>query len=79
MTKGDAAEWLKLTSNVCIIPNLVHLNDTGRISECSSKTAIYVGRFSKQKDIGTLLKIWKIVNQRHPDWQLWRATRRIDC
>jgi glycosyltransferase involved in cell wall biosynthesis len=29
-----------------------------------------VGRFSTQKGIPDLLKIWKLVYQRHPDWQL---------
>ena len=31
---------------------------------------IFVGRFSHQKDIGSLIRIWEIVNRRHPDWQL---------
>ena len=70
LTKGDANEWQKLTSKVCVIPNLVHLNDANSVSDCILKTAIYVGRYSKQKDIGILLQIWELVNQRHPDWEL---------
>lgn len=70
LTKGDANEWQKLTSKVCVIPNLVHLNDAFCVSDCTSKSAIYVGRYSKQKDIGILLQIWELVNQRHPDWEL---------
>lgn len=70
LTNGDASNWRKRNSNVCVIPNLVHLNNTGYYSTCEAKTVIYVGRFSKQKDIGSLLKIWAIVYQRHPDWNL---------
>ena len=70
LTNADAAEWKKITSNVCIIPNVVHYNETGHVSDCCSKTVIFVGRYSYQKDINSLLRIWKIVHQRHPDWQL---------
>ena len=70
LTKGDADEWLKLTPNVCVIPNVVHLNDDGIYSDCTAKSVVYVGRYSKQKDIGSLLRIWTLVHQRHPDWCL---------
>lgn len=70
LTKGDAEEWRKLTSKVCVIPNVVHLNESETFSDCRSKSVIFVGRFSKQKDIGSLLHIWALVHQRHPDWCL---------
>lgn len=70
LTQGDAAEWRKLTPRVCVIPNVVHLNDSGFYSDCTAKSVIFVGRFSKQKDIGSLLYIWKLVHQRRPDWCL---------
>ena len=70
LTQGDAAEWRKLTPCVCVIPNVVHLNDSGLYSDCTAKSAIFVGRFSKQKDVGSLLHIWKFVHERHPDWCL---------
>lgn len=70
LTQGDAADWKKINHNVRVIPNLVHLNDSGKLSDCSSKKAIYVGRFSKQKDIDILIRIWSLVHDRHPDWQL---------
>ena len=69
-TQGDAVEWEKRKVAVKVIPNVVHLNATGRISDCSSKSVIFVGRYSYQKDIRILLKIWEIVHQRYPDWQL---------
>lgn len=70
LSKGDALEWKKINPHVEIIPNVVHLNNTGRYSTCNCKSVIFVGRYSFQKDIESLLQIWKIVNQRHPDWQL---------
>lgn len=70
LTKGDAKEWYKLTSKVSVIPNPVHLNGTGCVCDYNSKSIIFVGRFSKQKDIGTLLQIWEMVYQRYSDWHL---------
>jgi glycosyltransferase involved in cell wall biosynthesis len=70
LTKGDAKEWKKLTPKVCVISNVVRLNESGSYSACTAKSVIYVGRFSKQKDVGSLLRIWNIVYQRHPDWCL---------
>lgn len=70
LTEGDALEWRKVTNHVSVIPNVVHLNETGCYSDCSSKSVIFVGRYSYQKDIRTLLKIWEQVHQRHSDWSL---------
>jgi len=70
LTEGDALEWRKVTNHVSVIPNVVHLNETGHYSDCCSKSVIFVGRYSYQKDIRTLLKIWEQVHQRHPDWSL---------
>lgn len=70
LTQGDAAEWRKMTPNVCVIPNVVHLNDSGVYSDCTAKSAIFVGRFSKQKNVGSLLRIWMLVHERYPDWCL---------
>ncbi len=70
LTEGDASEWRKINSHVCIIPNIVHLNDSGSYSDCEAESVIFVGRFSKQKDIKSLLEIWKIVHERKPKWQL---------
>ena len=70
LTQGDALEWKKLTPHVCVIPNLVHLNESGLYTDWNAQSAIFVGRFTKQKDIGSLLRIWSLVYQRHPDWRL---------
>ena len=70
LSNGDAMEWKKLNPHVQVIPNVVHLNETDRYSNCYNKSAIFVGRFSIQKDIDGLLRIWSIVHKRHPDWWL---------
>lgn len=70
LTNGDAIEWRKYTSKVYVITNVVHLNDTGTYGSSSSKSAIFVGRFSIQKDIDSLLRIWSTVHKCHPDWWL---------
>ena len=53
-----------------MIPNVVHLNESGLYSDCTAKSVIFVGRFSKQKDVGSLLRIWTLVRERYPDWSL---------
>jgi len=70
LTDGDAVEWKKINSHVCVIPDMVSLNPTPTYSDCETKSVIFVGRFSTQKGIPDLLKIWELVYQRHPDWQL---------
>lgn len=70
LTEGDAAEWRKVNSLVYVIPDVVHLNGTGCSCSPQTKSVVYVGRLSRQKDIGSLLAIWHVVRQRHFDWQL---------
>lgn len=70
LTEGDANDWKRNCKNVCVIPNIVQLNDTDVYSDCLSKKVVFAGRFSRQKDIGSLFEIWKLVHKRHPDWDL---------
>lgn len=70
LTQGDAKNWRRVSRNVHVIPNIVHLNDAGRYSDCTKKRAIFVGRLVEQKGIPDLIKVWQIVNQRYPDWLL---------
>ena len=65
----DAEDWLKIIKTQ-VIPNVVHLNDTGRFSNVESKRVIFVGRYIYQKGIPDLFSIWQLVNKRHPDWRL---------
>ena len=70
LTEGDAAVWRKVNKNVFVIPDAVHLNETGVYSDQRYKSVVFVGRLSKQKDIGSLLAVWQMVRQRHSDWHL---------
>lgn len=70
LTEGDARQWRRVSDEVRVIPNVVHLNDTGRLSDGTVHRAVFAGRFTEQKGIGTLMDVWQLVHQRHPDWQL---------
>lgn len=70
LTEGDAEEWRKYNKNIFVIPNIVHLNPTDKISNCAKKNIIFVGRISDQKGIPALINIWKIVTYRYPEWVL---------
>jgi glycosyltransferase involved in cell wall biosynthesis len=70
LTEGDAKEWRKYLSHVCVIPNVVSLNPNEILSDCSAKSVIFVGRLSKQKGLDHLLTIWSTVHLMYPDWQL---------
>ena len=70
LTKNDADNWQKVNTNVSVIPNIVLLNESGRYSDGSSRHVIFAGRFFYQKGIDTLIEVWKLVHQKHPDWVL---------
>ena len=70
LTEGDAEDWRRINPNTFVVPNVVHMNESGKTCSCQEKSVIYVGRFSSQKDIQSLLSIWNRVNEKHPDWQL---------
>ena len=70
LTEGDAVNWRRVCKHVYVIPNIVHLNESDRYSECTNKRTIFVGRLVKQKGLPDLVKVWELVHQRHSDWQL---------
>lgn len=70
LTEGDAADWRMINKRVYSIPNMVHLNESGSYTSCEQKAVIYVGRFSRQKDIDSLLRIWEYVYHKNPGWRL---------
>lgn len=70
LTAGDAKDWQGYNRKVFVIPNVVHINETGYYSGCTEKRIIFVGRYTKQKDFESLLGIWSIVFSRHSDWTL---------
>ena len=70
LTEGDADDWRRINTNVFVIPNVVHLSDSHWHATLKDRVVIFVGRFSSQKDIQSMLGIWSQVNEKHPDWQL---------
>lgn len=70
LTDGDKKDWVKYNSNTIVIPNIVHLNDSKKYSDNMGKNIIFVGRFTDQKGLPSLLKIWMSVFRKHPDWTL---------
>ena len=70
LTEGDAKDWQAYNRNVFVVPNVVHLNETSNFSSCTKKRIGFVGRFNKQKDFDSLLRIWAKIFSRHSDWAL---------
>ena len=70
LTDGDAADWRTYFSHVTTIPNMVHLNTTGRYSDGTSRRVLFVGRFDYQKRVQMALSIWQQVWPKFPDWEL---------
>ena len=70
LTDGDANDWREINRHIFVIPNIVNINATNSYCDYNSKSVIFVGRFCAQKDIDSLLHIWKIVHSRYPDWVL---------
>ena len=70
LTDGDADLWRTIHHHVVVIPNFIHFNEVELFSTLENKQVIFVGRYAYQKAIPDLLEIWKLVNKRHPDWNL---------
>ena len=71
LTETDACRWRNAGyRNVVVIPNIVHFNDPGSSSYCLQKNVLFVGRNAVQKDIPSLLEVWRRVYEQHPEWTL---------
>ena len=68
LTEEDKQDWGNL-KNILAIPNPVTFVPK-TISDCDQKRAIALGRISKQKQYEVMLKIWKEVVKKHPEWTL---------
>lgn len=69
LTHRDAKFYRPFTSNTSVIPNPLTIQP-GRTSDCKSKNAIAIGRLNYQKGFDLLIRSWKIVAVKHPDWKL---------
>ena len=71
LTDKDAGHWRQLYQDkVRVIPNMIHLNPTGRISSQTSCRVIFVGRLDYQKMPLDAISIWQMVQPQFPDWEL---------
>lgn len=68
LTQQDADAWQGF-KNIRVIPNSLTFKAPGRSTLCN-KQVISVGRLHAQKGYDMLIDVWKLVSQRHPDWQL---------
>jgi glycosyltransferase involved in cell wall biosynthesis len=68
LTRGNTEEWKSL-KNLQVIPNPLSFYPE-QSSTLQNMKVIAVGKQGYQKGFDRLLKSWKIVNERHPAWQL---------
>lgn len=68
LTEEDKAAWTEL-DNVVAIHNPVSFKPAS-VSPLTEKRVIAVGRYVYQKGFDLLLRAWKMVEQRCPDWRL---------
>lgn len=68
LTEEDKAAWTEL-NNVVAIHNPVSFKPAS-VSPLTEKRVIAVGRYVYQKGFDLLLRAWKMVEQRCPDWRL---------
>lgn len=68
LTKYDAQSW-KTIRKAQIIPNPISITNA-QTSTCKNKKIISVGRLSEEKGFDMLIKAWKIVTEKYPDWEL---------
>ena len=68
LTYEDANNW-KECNNISVISNPITIH-SNKLSSCSSKQVIAVGRYTYQKGFDILIEAWKYVNHHHPDWSL---------
>jgi glycosyltransferase involved in cell wall biosynthesis len=68
LTEGNKKEWPSLR-NMMVIPNPLSFYPE-KSSQLTNKKVIAVGKQSYQKGYDLLLPAWKLVVEKHPDWQL---------
>lgn len=68
LTQGDKELWNK-ARRIEVIPNFSNIS-VNTVSSCNMKRVISVGRLSWEKGYERLIKIWRIIALRYPDWHL---------
>ena len=68
LTNEDREKWTNL-KNTTVIHNPLESFPTAS-SDCENKKVIAVGRYVYIKGFDMLIEAWKIVAEKHPDWEL---------
>lgn len=70
LTEADANTWSEYYPHVITIPNMVHLNETGKFSDNIQQKVLFVGRFDYQKRVFEIIEIWRMLQTIFPNWEL---------
>lgn len=70
LTNEDKELNWKNNSKVSVISNPVTFDTNIKTAPLTNKKIITAGRLVYQKNYKSLINTWKIVDQKHPDWQL---------
>jgi len=59
-----------LTQPVCVVPNGIDVYPLDRPASTSRRQLLFLGRIHPVKGLDVLLKAWRVVQDRFPDWDL---------
>lgn len=68
LTEEDKRDWPS-DRNIHVIPNPITIRSS-KTAGFKGKRVIAVGRMVYQKGFDHLIKVWNIVERKHPDWEL---------
>ena len=69
LTEEDRKNFSSYLDNTTVIYNPLPFYPE-QTSDCTAKEVIAVGRYAYQKGFDLLIETWRIVAQKHPDWNL---------
>lgn len=69
LTQEDNCTNWKNCKNILVVPNPIKKTPT-TTSELKNKKVITVGRLVESKNFNSLIRAWRLVADKHPDWQL---------
>ena len=70
LTYEDKESHWKGYKNVSVIPNPISFSDIAANNTLEGKKVIAIGRLSAEKNFSSLIRSYRIVAQKHPDWIL---------
>ena len=69
LTRKDKENYWKNHPKVLVLPN--PLTSSGNpLSDLSAKTVVSAGRLDRLKNFNALIRAWKSIGRKHPDWKL---------